>query len=119
MYICADTHGNNVIVFVLICTTQVMKTMADLTEKLDGLCRLRSLMMPLAKHVAITYGILVQIGQSNPLNVHEWEQFESLIKGALASFFRDHPSFSANNSNEIIHAAVDHTNLAVLKDTIQ
>lgn len=75
--------------------------------------------MPLAKHLAIIYGILVQIGQSNPLNVHGWEQFETLVKSALVSFFRDHSSFSANSSNEIIHAAVDHTNLAILKDTIQ
>ena len=119
MMFCPGIHRYDVIVVVLIYATQVMKTLTDLTERLDGFCKLRSLLMPLAKHVAIVYGILVQIGQSNPLNVHGWEQFESLIKGALASFFRDHPTFNANSSNEIIHAAVDLTNLAILKDTIQ
>lgn len=106
-------------IFVLIYVIQVMKTLADLTDKLDGFCKLRRLLVPLAKHVAIIYGILVNIGQSNPLNIHGWEHFEGLIKSALASFFRDHPSLSAINSKEIIHAAVDHTNLAILKDTIQ
>ena len=93
--------------------------MADLTEKLDGFCKLRSLLMPLSKHVAMIYGILVQMEQSNPLNMHGWEHFEGLIKTTMAPFFRDHPSFSANNSGEIIYAAVNHTNLAILKDTIQ
>ena len=99
--------------------SQVLKAMNDLTEKLNEFCNLRCLLLPLAKHVAMVYCILVQLEESNPLYAQSWEQFEGLFKNTLSLFIKKHPTFGKEKSNEVVDAAIELINQAILQDTVQ
>ena len=108
---------------IVILILQVSAELQSSVEALRGSCQLMSGLLPIARHGALLYSTLCQIGRLSPQKLLSWRHFLASYSTALAQYASHHHDVSkavgSGGATIVCKEVTQQLNIMILQDTFR